>query len=171
MKTYIKKEPIGRKTRKKATKKILLQHVEGMKKCNINSLWWAIKSQQRENIGDVPLQTKKGKIAKDNKEKTDILNRKFQSVFTHDYSNPMVMPYLKFDGPEYPQINNFTINVRGVETLFLFKRNWKSTKGQAQGSANILCSLGYACLNMYLLNICDVTPCSKYCEQQNIYIM
>jgi hypothetical protein len=58
-----------------------------MKNDNNKPFWTFVKSKQKENIGVAPLQTDHANLATDSKEKAEILNRQFQSVFTQDDGN------------------------------------------------------------------------------------
>ena len=99
-----------RKARWKYINKILLEGMED----NNKPFWRYLKSKQKEHIGVAPLKNNEGILAKDSKEKAEILNTQFQSVFTHDDAEKELP---KMDGPEYPRINELVINENGVEKL------------------------------------------------------
>ncbi len=88
--------------------------IEGMKNDNNKLFWQCIKSQpHKENIKVAPLQTYERKRATSSKEYAEILNRQFQSLFIQDYGNEIS----KIQGHKYREINNLTINVKGIEHL------------------------------------------------------
>jgi hypothetical protein len=87
--------------------------IDGMKNDNNKPFWRFVKSQQKEDIGVAPLKTDHPDLAKDSKEKAEILNRQFQSVFTQDDGKGIPA----MDGPDYPQINDLKIINKGVVKL------------------------------------------------------
>ncbi len=87
--------------------------IEGMNNDNNKPFWRFVKSQNKENTGVAPLQTKHGGTTNDSQAKAEILNEQFKSVFTkHDDDD---MP--EMEGPEYEEIDKLEINVKGVEKL------------------------------------------------------
>ena len=79
---------------------------------NDNNLWRLIKSRKNESVGISPLR-KNGIIFSQSKEKANILNSQFSSVFTkEDLDN---LPDLG-DSP-HPSMPDFDISVNGIEKL------------------------------------------------------
>ncbi len=87
--------------------------IEGMNNDNNKPFWRFVKSQQKENTGVAPLQTKHGGLTNDSQAKAEILNEQFKSVFTKHKDDDMP----EMEGPEYEEIDNLVINVKGVEKL------------------------------------------------------
>jgi hypothetical protein len=84
----------------------------GLNENNTKPFWKYVKSTRQENIGVAPLQ-KDGETNTGSREKAEILNEQFRSVFTIDKENdsPTMV------GPEYPTIDNLNIHTKGVEKL------------------------------------------------------
>ena len=102
----------------KAMRKARWQYINNiilgeLKENNTKPMWQFIKSQNKENIGVASLQKEDGNLTKNSKEKAEILNKQFQSVFTKDdnTSNPEML------GPSYPSIDELVIDINGVEKL------------------------------------------------------
>ncbi len=79
----------------------------GFNEKNTKPFWKYVKSTKQENIG-IPLQIKcefKRDISKD---KAEIFNNQFKSVFTQDKENDS--PSMEVS--KYPTIDNFTINTK-----------------------------------------------------------
>ncbi len=90
---------------------------------NNNLFWWFVESQHNDNVGDVVLfQNGEGNQAEDSKAKAETPNRQFQSVFIQDNGNDICA----VDGHNYPHINYFALNVKGVETLLKKLKNNKA---------------------------------------------
>ena len=115
---------IMKKTRWEYINNIL---VEGFAENNTKPFWKLVKSRRQENIGVPPLKVD-GNLISDSKQKAEILNSQFQSVFTKDNNNNNA----KMNGPEFPSISPLAINTAGVRKLL---SNLKV--GKASGPDNI----------------------------------
>ena len=88
---------------------ILLQ---GLENDNTKPFWRYVKSRRQDSVGVAPLRVS-GKLHSDSKEKANILNDQFKSVFTPESDAPL--PDL--DYPQQEDISQLTINTAGVEKL------------------------------------------------------
>jgi hypothetical protein len=84
----------------------------GLNENNTKPFWKYVKSTRQENIGVAPLQ-KEGETKTDSRDKAEILNDQFKSVFTIDKENDSPT----MEGPEYPTIDNLNIHTQGVKNL------------------------------------------------------
>lgn len=85
---------------------------QGLAENNSRPFWKFVKAQKQDGFGIAPLK-ENGVIHTESKEKADILNRQFQSVFTQPSGDPT--PNLP--GRPFPHIPPLTIGVEGVEKL------------------------------------------------------
>ena len=85
---------------------------ENLTNRNPKPFWQYIKSQKQENLGVVPLKSNR-KLLSTSKEKAEILNNQFQSVFTKEDTTPVPTP----GGAPSPRIDSLEINTPGVEKL------------------------------------------------------
>ena len=74
--------------------------------------WCYIKSRRQDNIGVSPLKHQ-GRLDANSKDKAELLNQQFQSVFTRE--DTVKMPNIS--GPSFPPISDITISPQGVEKL------------------------------------------------------
>lgn len=74
--------------------------------------WSYIKSLRKDNSGVSPLK-ENGKMHADAKDKADILNRQYESVFTKESTTNIPKP----SGTPYPSMPDISINNEGVEKL------------------------------------------------------
>jgi hypothetical protein len=104
----------------------------GLNENNTKTFWKYVKSTNQENIGVTPLQ-KDGETNTESREKAEILNEQFRSVFTIEKdTEPPIM-----EGEEYPKIDNLNIHTKGVENL-LQKLKVNKASGPDDLPANIL---------------------------------
>ena len=85
---------------------------EGLNNNNNKPFWRYVKTQKQENIGVAPLKVG-GTLHSDSSEKAQILNEKFQSVFTQEDGDDL--PHI--DEPHYPPIQDLVINTDGVAKM------------------------------------------------------
>ena len=79
---------------------------------NPKPFWRYVRSQRQDNVGVSALKAG-GRLFSDGLTKAELLSKQFSSVFTkEDKSNVD-----KLFGPYYPDINDLTINIEGVEKL------------------------------------------------------
>ena len=98
---------------------------------NPKPFWRYVRSQRQDNVGVSALKAG-GRLFSDGLTKAELLSKQFSSVFTkEDKSNVD-----KLFGPYYPDINDLTINIEGVEKL-LFGLN----PSKASGPDEIPCRL------------------------------
>ena len=76
-------------------------------------LWCYIKSLRKDSTGIVPLKDN-GRLFYPSKDKLDILNRQYQTVFTHEDPDSSVPDP---DGDPFPDMTNFTISEESVRQL------------------------------------------------------
>ena len=74
--------------------------------------WKYVKNKKQDNIGVAPLK-KDGVLYRENREKAEILNHQFQSVFTPDTAGPLP----EYTGKAYPDIPDIIIQPEGVAKL------------------------------------------------------
>ena len=74
--------------------------------------WKYVKSKKRDHIGISPLKDQ-GKLYTNNKEKAELLNRQYQSVFTKEEDGPI--PSL--DSQSYPEASEITVTEPGINKL------------------------------------------------------
>ncbi len=90
---------------------------------NTRPFWRYIKAQGTDSMGVSPLRSE-GTLHSDSPTKADLLNKQFESVFTHDEDpNSPTMT-----GPQYPTINDLYITTEGVHKL-LARVNTKKASG------------------------------------------
>ena len=80
---------------------------------NSKPFWSYVKSKRNDNIGVSGLK-KGGTLYQESKEKANILNDQFKSVFTKEETNEK-MP--EMDSEKFPSINNIKVDTSGVEKL------------------------------------------------------
>ena len=85
---------------------------EGLKGNNQKPFWRYIYSQGNDRSGVAPLKDG-GELFSGSKDKAEILNRQFSSVFTADYPGSSV----QLIGPNVPIIDNLTTSAAGVQKL------------------------------------------------------
>ncbi len=98
---------------------------------NTKPFWKFVKVQKQDNVGVTPMKVD-GYLHTDSKDRANILNEQFKSVFTKN--NQTITP--RFIGPRFPPIQHLTITVKGVEKLL---SNIKVNK--ASGPDNIPCRI------------------------------
>jgi hypothetical protein len=76
------------------------------------SFWKYVKSRKQDNVGVSPIKAN-GKLHSDSKEKAELINAQFESVYTREDTTNI--PQLK--GKSYSKIDKLTITVPGVEKL------------------------------------------------------
>ena len=106
---------------------------DGLESNDSKPFWRYVKSNQQDSVGVSPLKSV-GKLYAEAKDKADILNKQFQSVFTPPQSPDAEIPTLA--GPKTPLISPLVIQVKGVEKL-LAGLNVK----KASGPDNIPCKI------------------------------
>ena len=74
--------------------------------------WSYIKSQRKDNIGIAPLKDR-GRMYTEPKDKANILNQQYESVFTHEDDGPVPVP----DGDPFPSMPEIEICTEGVIKL------------------------------------------------------
>ena len=92
---------------------------------NQKRFWNYIKSLHKDSTGIAPLKDK-GSLFNVSKGKADILNRQYQSVFTHEDTDSSV---LEPDGDPFPDMTDFTVSEEGVRRL-LQKSNPRKLQDQ-----------------------------------------
>jgi hypothetical protein len=86
--------------------------IESMEKKESKPFWNYIKSKKQDNIGVAPIKSN-GTLFTDAKDKANLINKQFQSVFTKAGSITDTKP----DGNPYPHIADLHITVDGVYKL------------------------------------------------------
>ena len=104
----------------------------GLDQKDTKPLWKFFKSQRQDSVGIAPLKSN-GKLHTNDKEKSDILNRQFQSVFTQEPKTD-VLPTP--GDPSFPKINELNINPEGVLKLLQ-----GINTNKASGPDNIPCRI------------------------------
>ena len=99
---------------------------------NQKKFWSYIKSLRKDNTGIAPLR-ENGKLFSSPKDKANILNKQYQSVFTKEDRNNIPTP----TGKSYPDMNNITVTVEGILRL-LQKVNPHKATGPDQIPAKLL---------------------------------
>ena len=94
--------------------------------------WKHIKSVKKDRTGTAPLK-ENGLLYSDPKSKADILNRQYQSVFSHEDLNNIPEP----DEPEFPAMSEITATEDGVFKLLTELKENKAS-GPDQLSPRIL---------------------------------
>ena len=94
--------------------------------------WSFIKSLRKDSSGVAPLK-ENGKMHADPKDKTNILNRQYESVYTKDDTNNVPSP----SGQPYQPMEEITVTEHGVRKLLL-KINPRKACGPDMISARIL---------------------------------
>jgi hypothetical protein len=79
---------------------------------NSKPLWQYLKSQKEDNVGVAPIKAN-GKLYADPKDKAELINNQFQSVFTKAESTTNAIP----DGDPYPDIKELNITTDGILKL------------------------------------------------------
>ena len=95
--------------------------------------WNYIKSLRKDSTGVSPLKDN-GRLFNSPKDKADILNRQYQSVFTHEDPN---IPVPDPDGDPYPDMQQITVTDEGVRKL-LQKSNPRKASGPDMVPARFL---------------------------------
>ncbi len=98
---------------------------------NTKPFWKFFKAQKQDNVVVPPMKVN-GTLHTDSKDRANILNKQFKSVFTKN--NQTVTPLLT--GPRYPLIQPLTITVEAVEKLLS-----KIKVNKASGPDNIPCRI------------------------------
>ena len=80
---------------------------------NNKPFWKYIKSRRSDNIGVAAIKNN-GILYHDSKSKAELLNHQFKSVFTMDDDTDHLHTMSHF---KYPNIENITISIEGVEKL------------------------------------------------------
>jgi hypothetical protein len=104
---------------------------KGLENNDVKPFWKFIKSQRQDNVGVAPIKDG-GKLHTSNREKAELLNKQFKSVFTKDDSNAQS----RLIGPAYPPIKQLEIRSEGI---FKLLRNLNVSK--ASGPDNISCRI------------------------------
>ena len=95
--------------------------------------WNYIKSLRKDSTGVSPLKDN-GRLFNSAKDKADILNRQYQSVFTHEDPD---IPVPNPDGDPYPDMEQITVTDEGVRKL-LQKSNPRKASGPDMVPARLL---------------------------------
>ena len=86
---------------------------ESLEHGNNKPFWKYIKARRNDNIGVAAIKNN-GILYHDSKTKAELLNHQFKSVFTMDDDTDH-LPTMSH--PKYPNIENITISIEGVEKL------------------------------------------------------
>ena len=110
--------------------------------------WHYVKSLKKDASGVSPLKVN-GKLFSDNKEKANILNQQYQSVFTKENPNEIPIP----SGIRFPSMPEISVSCTGVEKL-LRQINPNKASGPDEVPARVLkeCSHELAPLITILFN-------------------
>ena len=100
--------------------------IRGLEEGSTKPFWRYAKSLGRDNSGISPLK-QDGKLHNDSKDKAEILNNQFKSVFTQPSTSEIPEP----QGPRTPILPPLVINYNGVYTL-LSKLNIHKAMGADQ---------------------------------------
>ena len=111
--------------------------LEGLESNDTKPFWRYIKSQRQDAFGISPLKLN-GTLHSDPREKANILNNQFKSVFTP--REPPGSTFPKLEGPRFPSIDSLSIQVEGVQKL-LSNLNVTKASGPDNISCKILCEL------------------------------
>ena len=106
---------------------------EGLESSDTKPFWRYVKSKRQDTVGISSLK-KNGTLYSDPRDKSDILNNQFKSVFTEPQTPGSDIPRLQ--GEKFPSIAPLVISVNGVQKL-LDKLNIK----KASGPDNICCRI------------------------------
>ena len=85
---------------------------DGLESRNHKPFWRSVKSQRQDNCGVSPLK-RNGELHSDSKDKAQILNDQFSSVFTKDDQHAGTV----LEGPSLPPLAGLNISEKGVAKL------------------------------------------------------
>ena len=89
-----------------------------MEEGSTKPFWRYVKSLRRDNSGISPLK-QDGRLHNDSKDKAEILNNQFKSVFTQPYASEIPEP----QGPHAPILPPLVINYNGgLQIIFKIKQ-------------------------------------------------
>ena len=88
---------------------------------NLKIVWSYIKSLRKDNTGLAPLKDK-CRLFNATVDNANILNRRYQSVFTQEEPGEAPCP----DGLSYPDITEFTVTVSGIQKVLQHLNPWKA---------------------------------------------
>jgi hypothetical protein len=114
-----------KKDTKKAINKSHWMYVHGMLQDSLTQkdskpFWRYIKSKRQDNTGIAPIKAR-GKLHSENKEKAELLNKQFQSVFTHEDTSSIPQCTDK----SLSDITNLRITTEGVEKILKKSQGWQ----------------------------------------------